>query len=667
MNKAFVLLYLICSYTCAVAQRSYILGDDNRFMDSLSVLIAQTPSDSIRCSNSYKLANLLQLNGRPDEAKPYFENANKLAEKFPYLRDASIFFKATRYLMSGDYEGYKQQLTLAGKNLKKYPTKNAYALRAMILQNLSIMAQLNDNEKEAMRMIVAEAMPLAKQSDNNELISSLYKSIGIIFMNYPDPVKADSYLAVSANYLESKDNGSPTLKESKVELYAILAENLVTLGNMHAAKQALDKAYAILKDFPESNLNDLYYCSECLYYYTMGQLSQAFASCEKGIKSSERHKDMHSMNRLKNIKYKILRSEKRYKESIPVLLELVSFPNSFVADKKNWYKELGQAYEQQGDLKNATHYYNMHIHLADSLHQVDFQKEIGQLEARFNKAENENKIRQLEAQKERMRLVNENNRLYYGIAGLVALLLAGSLLLFWLRANTQRKLAQEKAKNYQQSLLTLRNEKEIEIMQATISGEEIERKRIARDLHDGIGSLLSSLKMKLLKSPDSINALSQEEATQVAALLNRSISDLRQIAYNLVPETLLKLGLEKALLDLGHLLKTDQVNIILQVHGISNDIPQSQQMSIYRIVQELINNALKHSGCSEIVADCSQSDQTFLITVEDNGRGFDVTNAATKSGSGLGNLRNRVEAMSGTLQVSSSVSGGTAFNIELHL
>ncbi len=173
--------------------------------------------------------------------------------------------------------------------------------------------------------------------------------------------------------------------------------------------------------------------------------------------------------------------------------------------------------------------------------------------------------------------------------------------------------------------------------------------------------------MKLIKNPNSLNELNEQESQQVAVLLNRSITELRQIAYNLVPETLLKLGLEKALQDLCLLLKTEGVRIIFHAQGIRPDIPESNQIIIYRIVQELINNALKHAQCTEIITDCSQNGNLFFITVEDNGKGFDTSGLKSSQGSGLGNLRNRVELLKGKFQIDSSPGGGTACNIELNI
>jgi signal transduction histidine kinase len=133
-----------------------------------------------------------------------------------------------------------------------------------------------------------------------------------------------------------------------------------------------------------------------------------------------------------------------------------------------------------------------------------------------------------------------------------------------------------------------------------------------------------------------------------------------------VPESLLKLGLENALGDLCHLLHSEKVKIEFQAFDISNTIPVSSQINIYRIVQELLNNALKHSGCSEILVSCSQNGNTFFISVEDNGKGFDISSSDDKTGLGIKNLKSRVELLNGTYNVESNKSG-TYYNIELKI
>ncbi len=208
-------------------------------------------------------------------------------------------------------------------------------------------------------------------------------------------------------------------------------------------------------------------------------------------------------------------------------------------------------------------------------------------------------------------------------------------------------------------------QKDLDVMQAMINGEEAERKRIARDLHDGIGSRLSALKMQLQTMNESANNAAPFQSFTDS--LSKSIIELRQIAFNLMPETLLKLGLELALKDLCHSLHTNKVTVAFQANEISKSIKANDQVTIFRIVQELINNALKHSNCTEIIVDCSQNDDLFLITVEDNGKGFNSVDLAAYNGLGLKNIKNRIELLKGKLDVQSIPNKGTVFNIELLL
>ena len=196
-----------------------------------------------------------------------------------------------------------------------------------------------------------------------------------------------------------------------------------------------------------------------------------------------------------------------------------------------------------------------------------------------------------------------------------------------------------------------------------MQGEELERKRLARDLHDGLGSMLSGIKL-YYSGTENTNEI---EFQEVNKQLDNSIAELRQIAQNLMPESLLKLGLIAALKDLCDRFSSDKTSIEFQDFGIQNNISESKQITIYRIIQELINNALKYAKASEILVNCSQNENIFLITVEDNGQGFDSEKANLFNGMGLKNIKNRVDFLKGELEIESKPETGTVFNIELNV
>jgi signal transduction histidine kinase len=109
------------------------------------------------------------------------------------------------------------------------------------------------------------------------------------------------------------------------------------------------------------------------------------------------------------------------------------------------------------------------------------------------------------------------------------------------------------------------------------------------------------------------------------------------------------------------------VSIVFISNQIQDSIKETNQINIFRIVQELLNNALKHSNCTEIVVDCSQNEDLFLITVEDNGIGFNTNDVSNYKGLGLKNIKNRVDLLKGKLDIKSNSTSGSIFNIEIRI
>lgn len=208
-------------------------------------------------------------------------------------------------------------------------------------------------------------------------------------------------------------------------------------------------------------------------------------------------------------------------------------------------------------------------------------------------------------------------------------------------------------------LKKVEQEQELKLIQALLDGEERERLRVARDLHDGLGGALAGIKLKLSHDP----AVDEK----VVAQLESSISELRRIARNLMPERLMQSGLETALKDLCASFANPKLEIEFQANGISQDIPLTTQVNIYRIIQELLANSVKHSGATKIIVQCIQEGKQFLVTVEDNGKGFSVTDPQHSNGLGLNNIHNRVKNLRGSMDIVSEIDEGTSVNIELYV
>lgn len=666
MRKYYLFLFFFFVSLTIHSQIILSLDDDAKFIDSVEVFTKKTKSDSIKCQNSFKLSKLFLVIQNKEKSKFYLAQGNKLCLKFPYFKDASNYYNSLKFLEVGDVDGFMNNLVKTNIIIKKYNFPEAYRLRAIMYQNYCIMLQRQSNEKEAMRILVNEAIPVAKNCNDDEVLGALYKTVGIIFMNNNERKKADYYFNQAQNLVENTTRKSTSLIESKVETYTTNAENLIELKQFSKARKSLDKAFLILSKHPNSNLDSNYFYTEGIYFSKQNFQEKALQYFEKGIKISELYKNAMSLDRLKFAKYESLFKLKRFKEAKDIIKNQVE-TTQFIVNKKNYYRELAKTYFQLGDTDNAYLFSEKYIVLNDSLNDSKFKNEIVALEAKFNKTENEKKINQLLAQREKSELVAKNNQLNLGMLGLAVALLLLSILFLLNYYKNQKKINFQKEQNLKQEFATLQSNQKLAVSDALIKGEEIERKRLARDLHDGLGSMLSGLKIHISKLSDDNSKNSIINVGKIENQLDNSIKELRQIAQNLMPESLLKFGLENALRDLCIKMSDSEIAIEFQYYAQENEISQTKQIIIYRIVQELLNNVFKHAKATEILVSCNLNETIFYLTIEDNGKGFDTKKLSIFEGMGLKNIKNRVEFLKGKLEIDSVINEGTVFNIELNI
>lgn len=641
-------------------QKIYSLDENRAYIDSIASIIKSTSSDSIKCLYSYKVA-LLHLKAQNiQEYKDYLHKANTLKNKFPFLKDVAFYYNAYEPYLKGDIDGFERELGKANLALKKYANVEAYRLRSITLQNIGILYQMKNKEAAFMDILVNEAIPVAKKSGDNEVICNLYKGIGNVLLNTNQFEKAEEYLKQAMHYIEKENKESPTLLESKLDTNIIYAEILVELNKLNEAKQKLDKIYSLLKNYPNSNLNGSYYYVEGLYYSKLKDYKKALKSFDLGIIKQSEVQNTNGINRIKFRQYQVYFELKEYTKARDILEYLIE-NNPQIIDKKNNYNELAKVYEAIGDSKKAYFYAKKYTILNDSLNKSMFQEQILEMEAKFNKFENENKIKLLEFQKEKVEIIAKNNRFRSFIFGVLSVILLAAVALLWKLNSNQKKLNKQKELNYKQELAVFENQQKLNVAKALLEGEEVERKRIARDLHDGLGSMLSRLKMYFNKLKQENNKVSEE----INSLLDSSIKELRGVSQNLMPEALLKLGLEEALRDLCFASKTPENKIEFQFLAQNLNLPKNKEIAIYRIIQELLNNALKYAKATEILVSCSENKNVFYITVEDNGIGFKVDEVENKDHMGLKNISYRVAFLEGKLEIDSHPNKGTSIYIEI--
>ncbi|MFP7657279.1 sensor histidine kinase [Chryseobacterium proteolyticum] len=260
--------------------------------------------------------------------------------------------------------------------------------------------------------------------------------------------------------------------------------------------------------------------------------------------------------------------------------------------------------------------------------------------------------------------VSKKNSYLWGLSLILLLFLTLVIFLYILYRNN-RKLSEQKEINLQQKINDIKQKEELSLTKAILDGEERERERIAKDLHDGLGGMLAGVKINFSTwSSNNLAGEKQQEFYRILGQLDNSVSELRHIARNLMPESLLNFGLETALRDLCDFYTRKNLIIDFQPLNINKKLSLSTQLSIYRIVQELLANAVKHSEATNILLQCSQAESAFFITIEDNGKGFQKDVVQPQS-MGLRNIRNRINYLQGKMEISTD-HDGTSINIELN-
>jgi signal transduction histidine kinase len=294
----------------------------------------------------------------------------------------------------------------------------------------------------------------------------------------------------------------------------------------------------------------------------------------------------------------------------------------------------------------------------------NLQHKIVELEKKYENELKEEQIALLESKSlhQQLKIANKN------ILNIVLISLVGILILLVVLF----------VKNYKQKLI-LRQKRitELEIQQqltateAVLTGEEKERVRVAKDLHDGLGGLLSGIKFSFqnMKGNLRIPKENENEFNKGMKMLDTSIDEIRRIAHNMMPETLVKFGLDTAVDDFcSNIDQTGNIHVSYQSIGMKDyTLEQSKAINIYRIVQELVYNSLKHAQAKSIIVQLIKNDDNLSVTVEDDGIGFDPKSIEKNKGIGWSNINTRINFLKGKLDLQSIPGNGTSVQLTFEL
>jgi signal transduction histidine kinase len=323
---------------------------------------------------------------------------------------------------------------------------------------------------------------------------------------------------------------------------------------------------------------------------------------------------------------------------------------------KKYHISLAAANDFKGAYKASLEY----MAVRDSVHHIQIEERIRDINIKYETAEKEKAL-----QISKLALSEKTNQRNLLLGGFALFSLLGGAAFFWQRNRIMltQKLREKEAQIAQHKIAQLKQEQMHLAFKAMVSGEEAERNRLARELHDGLGGILSGIKLALTTRKKNGHETDHRETVN---MVDKAGSELRRIAQNLMPEALTKFGLVAALEDLcGDLehyggLKTEFLH-----YGLQHQLPEHILLPVYRIVQESLNNIIKHAKATEVMVELIYEKEQLHLTIEDNGVGFQPNSEQDIQGQGLKNIGSRVQYLHGSLELDSAPGQGSTINITI--
>ena len=327
---------------------------------------------------------------------------------------------------------------------------------------------------------------------------------------------------------------------------------------------------------------------------------------------------------------------------------------------------LAMYYEEEGNYQKALNFTRLSHAVIDSLRNAEAERNFKRYQVEFEteKKEQALRINQLELDQK-----TQERNIWLGSSVFLALLAISIFGGARQRIRQRELLAAQEAAIQEEKIQRLEQEKRLLALSSMIEGQEQERRRIAKDLHDGMGGLLTTIKAHYNTVAEAVADTEkfQEVVPQTGALIDRACTEVRRISQNMMPAALLYAGLEGALEDLAVQVRTSGVACDLELVGDLNAMEEARTVAIYRILQEAVNNILKHAQATHVLIQLIAHGDELHMTVEDNGKGFEFEEALHKKSVGLKSFSSRVQYLKGSWHVDSVPGEGTtiSFNVPL--
>ena len=525
-------------------------------------------------------------------------------------------------------------LSLCNKNNDKYWSHKTLFLIADIYDKTNKFNESLEYYKKSLEIIKSNSK---FDKNNNKVFSEsnyaiIYLKIGSLYQKlngFKEENKKLHYIDSARYYYEKIQN----LTQLNVEIETIRAKAYNNLSGIYRN----DSLYDLAKEFAIKAIE--------IHRQRNNKISEAAA---KGNLASI----FLDQNNYKEAK-------KTYKEAV----DLIEFEKSDRAlrVRESLYYNLAYNLYKLKDYE-AYSYQEKSFDLKDTLRNKEIRRIIEEIGFKFNF----NREKELLEKEQELKLLEQKDKVNTIVMVSVLILILLLLIITYYivkQKNLQIQLSKT-ALIQTQNLDKLKSDSQVRILNATIDGKESERKEIAETLHDSVSALLSSANLHLQASRKQFLGKDPLEIDKAQKIINEASSKIRDLSHSLMSSVLLKFGLNFAIKDIAEKYSNSSLCIDTQI-GQLRRYDQNFEIKVHNIIQEFVNNILKHSNAENAFIKLKEEDGSLMLTISDDGIGFDKKKAANKDGLGLNQIDARIKVMKGKFKIITSKDNGTVIKVEL--
>jgi len=636
----------------------------NRKRDSLLKLIVSNLRDTNKALNLKNLA-VMYLSNNHDSALYYAKESEEISESLHFLKGIALSLSLQAALMN-QAKNRDQAILLDLKAIDIIKKTPFLKVQGNLYNNTAIIYSDMGNNMQALEYYL-KAKEIYERINDQGLMALVYGNISSIYTALKEYEKGYEYSlkAVNLCHKNGTHNG--------------LGSSLLNLSSALINFQKFDSALLVIKSckeyYKQENLKDGFdkiLVLECFAYQGLEKFSLLKKCAENLLIDASEEKDPYGIGfGYLNLSKYYLKTED-YKIAFKNIQFALKIGQEY--DIKDLYREsLSIARKisvNRGDLISFYHYDQLMDSLDEIIYSGKILKNTQELESKYNLKQKQTEINELN-QNQKIQELTLNQR--KSTILILALLLIGIITtsLFYIRFIRQkRKLLLINTFVQENKIKDLEKEKQLMATRSLVQGQVEERIRLAKEMHDGLGTFLSSAKFAFshLMNPNEPSQKLMKDYDKGMEIMDLCIHELRRITHNMMPEAIIKFGLDTALKDFCDLInKTGAIELTYQSFDMNEEtLSKTSSITIYRIVQELVNNVLKHSEANQALVQLIRNGDNLSITIEDNGKGFVVQDLNLNSGLGYKNLKNRIEHLNGKMDIQSAEGKGTSIVIELN-